>query len=156
MEEIKKITSANEYKETNCKTKLVELPSGAVFEIKKVTQRDYLIEGGSVINDFAEVLLSGEKKEVLLEKIKAKLVKMTFEQRKEFEKQQKEFLDNIIIRGTVNPKISIILQPDSLLIDNINDDDYFKLIEEIKDISSLGGNVSLDSFCKESDASNAG
>ena len=156
MEETKKITSANEYKEQLCKTKIAELPSGAVFEIKELTQRDYLIEGGSIISDLTGAILSGEKKEILEEKLKKKIASMTFEQRKDYEKNQKAFFDSIIIKCVINPKISATVQPDLLFIEDIKDLDYFKLIEEISNLSSMGGDVTLNSFRKEPDADNSG
>ena len=44
-----KTTDAGSYLKQQGKTKLVSLPSGAVFEIKKITGRDYLKSGGIVL-----------------------------------------------------------------------------------------------------------
>ncbi|MFH1423098.1 MAG: hypothetical protein ABIH42_10355 [Planctomycetota bacterium] len=138
-----KITTASEYVLKNAGTKQVTLPSGAVFEIRKISSRAYLQAGGLHLASRVELLLSKEAQAKREEIAKAQLTD-------EDKIKQLEVMNNLICMAVINPKISMVKDTSgtSICIDDLRDDDYYALITEITNFSDWG-RQDLESFRKE-------
>ena len=127
-------TNIDEYKNIVNKGKEITLPSGAIFEIKKITVRGSLMNGILEIKNSSAVILNSENKTTD--------VNYTPDQYKKFQ----DYSDNLIVKAVSSPKISLIEnEKDSLFIGDIIDEDYNFIVNEINKFS-LGGNKPLDSF----------
>lgn len=140
------ITTANEY--TNKREKVVQLPSGAVFKIRKLSAFDF-IKDGEIPRFMKQVNKSSDKTKVLdtmSDKDKAEAL---------------ELLTKVVCAGTVEP--NVVDKPadectdNELSINTVDDSDKKYLLEQIVSMTSMtsqdmdviekfpGGKVSKDS-----------
>jgi len=126
MEELK-VSLASDYKSKQILRKLVKLPSDAVFEIKKITGRDYLREGGLGIQsaaDFANPDVSTEKNKIIFEKMSS-----------EDKKKSIESTERMVVIAVTNPILSMTQEPDKICIKDLTDEDFYFLLKEITEFS---------------------
>jgi len=126
-----KITSAQDYisKFKRKITKIVNLPSGATFEIKKITLRDYIKCGGITLQSLSDIT-----DKTVEEKNKIIWDKMTSEQKE----QQLKINDKIICASVVNPKLTLetnVNSNEAIPISMLDDNDYYFLLNEISNFS---------------------
>ena len=137
-------TTVESYRSKNVQTKEVTLPSGEVFEIKKITTRDYIQNGGLQLSSASEIAGSSEEKNKIL------WDKMNDGQKK----QQLEATSKMIILAVINPPISYVKMDGKLCIEEITDEDYYFLLKEITSFSF--GRQDLKPFRQEPDTVNSG
>lgn len=125
MDELK-VTSASDYKSTQSTRKLVKLPSDAVFEIRKITGRDYLREGGLALQSASDFTSStiDEKNKILFDKMSA-----------DDKKKSLEIAEKMIILATTNPTLSLQAEPDKICIKDLDDADFYFLLKEITEFA---------------------
>lgn len=140
----KKVTTVNEYLEKSCSTKLVELPSGAVFKIRKVTARDYVVNSEMPIRSTKEISTSSDEKNQIA------IDKLTPAQRKIMMKAN----DQLIVKSVISPKLSIEKIENCLCVDELSDTDYYKLVSEITSLSFVD-DKELKFFRPESNANSS-
>lgn len=138
-----KPTTADSYLNKRKETKIVKMPSGDVFEIYKMTGRDFLRQGGMGIQSVRDLI-----KEPSKEKRKEMLLKLTDKERLD----QIDFYNKIIILGVKNPKVSIDGGNNSIPIGKIDDEDFYKLAMDIFVYSLPGGEAKLKEFHNESES----
>jgi len=139
----KKPTSADEYnKLTENETKLIELPSKAIFEIRKITSRDYVFFGGTIPTMTAQErkLPSEERLKIIAQRTPESTDK----------KKQINIHNLMICRAVINPQISTGKEEGKVCIQDIPDNDFSMLILLINEYS-WGGTDSLKSFRQESE-----
>lgn len=117
----------SEYRQKVGGEKEIPLPSGAVFKIRKVTGRDFMSEGNFPVSSTRDIVQA--KKEA-----SAAWDNMASEQRKEKIKA----MNGIIVMAVKEPKISLEPEEGKLCVKEINDTDYFALVEAISTFS-MGG-----------------
>jgi len=140
MEELEP-TTIEDYKKRTHATKVVALPSGARFEIKKVSGRDFLRQGNIPLQGTRELMESEEYR-------KAWWDKLSDEQKK----KQMETLDEILSLAVASPQLSTQPGENALLVSELTDDDYYALLSEITTFS-FGGGERLKPFRPQPDAS---
>ena len=123
MEELK-TTGIEDYRKRTQATKLVALPSGAKFEIKKVTGRDFLRQGTIPVQGTRELMESEEHR-------KAWWDRLSDDQKK----KQMETLDKMLSLAVVSPELSTEPREGALLVNELTDDDYYALLSEITTFS---------------------
>jgi len=131
------ITGINEYRKKVSGEKEVSLPSGAVFKIKKITGRDFVKYGMLPLKSTMEIARAKNNEEVVN--------KLTEEERK----KQIEAMDRIIVIAVKEPKLSLEKKEGFLCIDELSDEDYYKLVTEITNFSFGGGGENLRPFRNE-------
>jgi len=136
-------TGIMDYRKMVSGEKEVTLPSGAVFRIRKLRGRDFLKIGGFPIVSTTDIARS--KPEDIFEKI-------SDEERKKLV----EAMDKIIALAVKEPKIGLKKEEGKLCIDELADDDYYFLVNEINDFSMGGGQKNLRPFRNEQTASDSG
>ncbi|MFH8039052.1 MAG: hypothetical protein QXJ14_03515 [Candidatus Aenigmatarchaeota archaeon] len=105
--------------------KVVELPSGAKFLIRKLKARELILAKVSIpIDTYRNIIYEKDTQKQLITTISP-------EQQKEIY----EFLDTIICLAVKSPKIVKNENEDGLNINEITDEDYNKLVEEILSFS---------------------
>jgi len=132
MEELK-VTGIADYRKKTQATKKVKLPSGAVFEIKKVTGRDFLREGTLPIQGTRDIVESEEKRKIWWDRLNP-----------EQKKKQMQTLDSMICLAVVNPGLSMEKTEGKLCVSELTDSDYYALLSEITKFSF--GGEDLKSF----------
>lgn len=139
-----KVSSVNDYKSKQDNRKLVSLPSGSVFEIKKITGRDYLREGGLGLQSAVDISnpdVSAEKNKILFQK-------MTDEEKK----KSLETTERMVVLAVTNPALSLVQESDKINIKDINDEDFYFLLKEITEFSF--GKKDLDFFREKPESVN--
>jgi hypothetical protein len=139
-------TTAAEYVKSNRKE--IELPSGAVFVIKKLTPRDYMKLHTANFPIINTEQINDKNTD---EKAKEQWLKMTPDQ----QRASIEFNEQFVIAGTVSPKISKEASDNTLCIDDIDGDDFNALIVAISEFSTAK-RQDLKSFRAEPKAVDAG
>ena len=145
--EVKKPLSVEEYR-AKCsgeKTKVVETLNG-VWEIKKITMRDYIACGGFMPSSSLDNLRSDERLAALEKQMTPDVLK-----------KQMQVNDALIARVVIKPKVVVGKQDGCLSVEEIADEDYNALLAAINAFSWGGGEGdSLKSFCAEPSPGNAG
>lgn len=104
-------------------TKKVTLPSGAVFEIRKVTGRQSLAEMGSLgLKDISSYTSPDAK-----DRAKQLAAKVTPEERTKLVKLN----DRLLVRAVVAPQLCLEPEANKLCVENLTDKDYYALLAEI-------------------------
>jgi len=102
VEEVKKVTSVEEYRRNMAQVRKVVAPSGLMFEIKRLTPLDYIGEGmNDIPNEFFKFI--GELVEGKIEDTESKEAKENFEL---FGK----FLQVTVEKGIVNPPVAMVYE----------------------------------------------
>ena len=131
-------TNVDEYLKLKEKIKEIKLPSGAIFEIKKVSTRDKLLKGEFPIINSANIKLQDEKN--------------INEQNKNLSKDSMieniNFANKFIVEAVINPKMSLEQKEGFLYINDLSDEDANFLLEEISNYS-FGRGQDLKSFSNE-------
>ena len=139
--EQKKVSTVKDY-QSKIDKKIVELPSGEYFEIKKVTGRDYIRAGGLPVLSVREIAGQSEEKQKEIAK------KLTTEQQEKYMK----VCDEMLVLATVSPALSIKKENDKICVHDLSDNDYYALLEQITSFSF--GRQDLKPFRNEQTASN--
>ena len=125
-----KPTTVEEYNKKFTETYDVTLPSGAIFRLRKyIPARKLALKYLPLIND-----ISRNAKE----KNEAKMAKMKPEQIE----QAVEMNDYMLTLLVVEPKLSVVPEPDKICIDDIPNEDYQYLINVTAN-SSRGDDIAL-------------
>ncbi len=144
--ENKKITTVNEYKIKKAETVQVNLPSGAIFEIQKVSGHRYATKGRLPISSVRDIAGQSE------EKRKIAVQKMTPQEQKDIY----NVCDDMICIATVNPPISLTKENNKIWVENLadNTEDYYALLKAVS-MFSFGGK-DLKPFRDEQTSANIG
>jgi len=129
-------TTAEEYRKKHSTTTLVKLPSGAVFEIRKLTPEWYIENEGSVVSGVDNITDREERKKIVAEKLQAKYDNMSDDERREHLRKQNILYKKIIVHASVNPKVSMTEEEGKLHIDEITSTpNFYPLVKAISDYS---------------------
>ncbi len=154
MNETLKPTSVADYRKKYCQTKMVQLSSGSVFEIKKLNPMFYIENEGNVVSGIENITDAEERRKIITEKLKQKYDAMGDKEKQEFLKKQHELYKKIVVYATVNPVISLERENDKLHISDIEDSgDLYPLVKVISDFT---GGADLSSFCPSTKPDNTG
>jgi len=114
------ISPAEYLKQTSAK-KIVRLKSGRVFEIKKIRVRDYVTEANIPILTTDQAKLKDEEKgRQLWDKMKP-----------EERRAMKTANDLALVKGVIKPPLTNTGEPGKLNVDDLEDNDYYELLDEI-------------------------
>ncbi len=129
------ITNVEEFYKKAKTKKTIKLPSGFIFEIRKINVRDY---GANIpLKTLDDIVKKSDEKEAI------QFSKMSSEQKQEAMK-----INNwLICDGVINPPISLCEEAGKVYIGDLSDDDYFFLLNEILNFSR--GEISLKFFRKD-------
>ena len=148
---LKPIT-AEEYRKKHSKTTLFGLPSGAVFEIRKISPDFYLDNEGSLVSGVDDITDREERKKIIKEKLKTKYDNMSDKEKCEHLKKQMVLYKKLVVHGVVSPQISFEIEEGKLHIDDIaTTEDFYPLVKAISDFS---GGEELKPFRSESESVN--
>lgn len=120
-----KITSVEAYRQKIGQTKEIILPSGFVFKIRKISTRDY-IQSGGLISAMPDSN-AGEKAKILWERMP-----------EEQKKQQLRTMSQLMVLAVIEPAMSMEKEKDKLCIDEMPDEDYYALLNEMTSFSYGG------------------
>jgi len=147
-----KPTTVADYLKKHSKITLFTLPSGAVFEIKKISPEFYIENEGSVVDGIDDITDKEERKKIIQEKLKTKYDNMSIEEKREFQKKQMILYKKLVIQAVVNPAVSFEVEEGKLHIDDIVvTEDFYPLVKAISDFS---GGEELKPFRSEPESSN--
>ena len=127
-------TGISDYRKMVSGEKEITLPSGAVFRIRKIRGRDYLKTGAFPVKSTVEIARSGKSEDSIW-------TEMSEEDRK----KMIETMDSIITIAVKEPRISLKKEEGKLCVDELSDEDYYFLVNEINSFS-IGGQENLRPF----------
>ena len=123
-----KPTQAQDYKKKIAEGKLITLPSGSVFKIRKVNNRELALAGEFTLQTSSEINQSKEK-------LSTQWQNMNEQQKR----KQLEVMNKFIVRAVVEPKVVLDDKEEGLKITDIVDDDFYFLLSEVMGYSYEGG-----------------
>jgi len=127
--------SAEQYRKTVVGTKLVDLPSGSKFVIRR-------IDGNILIkNKLSQNLRSLRSIYQRAEADSKNMIEMWDKMSDEEKKLQIELTDRLVVLSTIQPLMSVQSEKDKLQIDELTKEDYATLLKEIM-AYSFGGETS--------------
>ena len=125
MNEQLKPTSAEEINAKANEPKMVQVPSGDVYQIKKVPARHFVIEVNLPIEASNDIKRTKEEEEELLTGI---YEKMSVEEKA----AAKQTNRRLICAACVSPKVTLKPEEGAVFIDIIGDKDFYFLLGEIR------------------------
>jgi len=138
------ITSTKDYLEKIRQSKIINLPSGAIFKIKKASVRDFIFKGNLPISSTKDVVAS-----------KDKLVEQWQAMSDENKRKSTESMDYMIVKAVDEPKLCIEPEEGKLPVSDIVDEDYYFLLKEVTEFS-YGRGKDTAPFRTEKEPDNAG
>lgn len=136
--ENKKISTVADYNKGKKLEAQINLASGHIFKIKKLTQRDFAENGIDSFLESARTLYSETE-----ERRSAMIKKMTAKEKADNIYHQ----DMIVCLGCIQPVVSMEKKPDAIHIKELDDIDYYQLIGKVMKFAR--GTLRLDEFGSE-------
>jgi hypothetical protein len=130
MNEELKPTSVEEVKARRSKMELFPVPSGDVYEIKKVNARHFAVETNIPLETVDALQRpDADKKE---------LAKQVYDKMTQEDKDAAEVANNrLVCAACVTPKVTMVPEEGALLIDDLDDPDYYALVKKLRDFGGM-------------------